>query len=103
MDRRELLLAGAGLALPFALGANPRPAPARPDAGGAAVAAARGVLERWIGARAAAFELLPLRGDPAQDAFEYAAHGGTVRVSGTSAIALARGAYEYLRLSLIHI
>ena len=48
-------------------------------------------------ARAAAFELLPLHGDPAQDAFEYVAHGVTVRVSGTSAIALARGAYEHLR------
>lgn len=62
-----------------------------------AVQAARGVIERTIGrdARAVELELTP-RSDPG-DAFEYEAQGGTLKVRGTSAVAITRGFYEYLR------
>ncbi len=93
MNRRKLLLAGAALALPLRLHARP----ASPFPAPEWIAAARGVLERWIGGRVVEFELLPLHGEPGQDAFEYSARGGTVRIHGTSTVALARGAYEYLR------
>jgi alpha-N-acetylglucosaminidase len=59
--------------------------------------AARGVLERTIGPRAADFELRVL---PAGEELDYAivsASDGKVRVAGTSGVAICRGAYEYLR------
>ncbi len=63
-----------------------------------ALAAAQGVLQRTIGPATRAFDLAPIpaRGD-GLDAFEVWAAGGTVHVRGTSAVALCRGAYEYLK------
>jgi hypothetical protein len=57
--------------------------------------ATRAVLERWIGARAARFELSPLHGTSGCDAYEYAARGGTVHVHATDTVALARIEVEW--------
>ena len=60
--------------------------------------AAKEVLRRTIGARADAFvlRLVPARPD-GLDAFAVEASRTTVRVEGTSGVALVRGAYEYLK------
>ena len=58
---------------------------------------ARDVLNRTLGQGAEAFELLVVQEPGGLDAFEVEARGGTVYVRGTSAIALCRGAYHYLR------
>jgi hypothetical protein len=63
------------------------------------VAAARGVLQRFIGDRSREFllELMPVgNGLPA---FEVGARDGVVTVRGSDGVALCRGAYEYLRQS----
>ncbi len=63
-----------------------------------ALDAARGVLQRTIGPAATRFDLTSLtpRKD-GLDAFVVEAKGGTVHVEGTSAVAICRGAYEYLK------
>ncbi|AIE85936.1 alpha-N-acetylglucosaminidase TIM-barrel domain-containing protein [Fimbriimonas ginsengisoli] len=57
-----------------------------------------GVLRRTIGRSAEGFDLtlLPKRAD-GLDAFTVEAKNGRVAVAGTSAVAICRGAYEYLR------
>lgn len=63
-----------------------------------ALDAARGVLQRTVGNAARRFELAPLPARPdGLDAFEVSAKDGTVQVRGTSAVAICRGAYEYLK------
>lgn len=62
-----------------------------------AVSAARGVLLRTIGPRAVEFELKQIEAADGRDTFEVEASGGAVRVRGTTGVAIARGAYEYLR------
>jgi len=60
------------------------------------VAAARGVLVRTLGKEMAA--RIELRIAPgAEEGYRYCAEGGTLRVEGTSTIALCRGVYDYLR------
>jgi alpha-N-acetylglucosaminidase len=63
-----------------------------------ALEAARGVLQRTVGPSVSHFQLaaLPARPD-GLDAFEVAASNGTVHIKGTSAVAICRGAYEYLK------
>jgi alpha-N-acetylglucosaminidase len=63
------------------------------------VRAARRVLERVIGPRAASFDLTLRSGDNAADSCILEASGGRVRITGTSPVAIVRGAYEYLRSS----
>lgn len=64
----------------------------------APISAAQGVLQRTVGSAVSGFELslLPAREDKL-DSFTIEAQGGKVRVAGTSAVAICRGAYEYLR------
>jgi len=95
MDRRQLLLAGLATAGSWHRLARAATAVATP--GGPAVAAARRVLERWLGAGAGRFRLGPLASEATTDAYEYSARAGRVAIRGNSAIALTRGAYDYLR------
>ncbi len=75
----------AALALSLSLSPNPQ------------IDAARGVLERTIGARAKDFTLQFIRPNTALDTFEIEAKNGKVTVKGTSGVAVCRGAYEYLK------
>lgn len=86
MMREHMAAAFALLALSWRSAIEPKPDEAR------------GVLQRTIGRRADRFELElePTRPD-GLDAFTVSADGGRVRVSGTSPVAICRGAYEYLR------
>ena len=59
--------------------------------------AAKGVLHRTIGTAAAEFELSDLPSADGKDVFEVEASNGHVRVAGSSAVAISRGAYEYIR------
>jgi alpha-N-acetylglucosaminidase len=60
--------------------------------------AALGVLQRTVGPAASrfTFETLPPRAD-GLDAFSVEADSGTVHLRGTTAVAMCRGAYEYLK------
>ncbi len=60
-------------------------------------AAARGVLERLIGERAADFSFEEIPAVEGRDVYEIEASGGRVTVRGSSGVAMARGAYDYLR------
>jgi len=62
-----------------------------------AVAAAQAVLHRLLGERAEAFDLSWIPADTGHEVYAVSAAGGRVRVSGSSAVALCRGAYDYLR------
>jgi alpha-N-acetylglucosaminidase len=66
---------------------------------GGATAAARGVLARTLGEdHAAAIKLALLEPDASgADRYGYEAKDGRLRVAGTSAVALCRGTYDYLR------
>jgi len=67
-------------------------------AGKQAVAAARGVLTRVLGKeKADAIVLEPLAQRDGRDVYEYQASGGKLTVRGSSAVALCRGVYDYLR------
>lgn len=92
MDRRDLLLAGAALALPF-------PLRARDHHPAASHRTAHAVLARWLGARAGDFELVvdPQLGPG--DTYEVGCRRGVVTVRGSTAIAATRGAYDFLRES----
>jgi len=69
-----------------------RAAPADPTG------AARDVLQRLIGSRSSAFQLRVIAPAAAGlDVYEIEAHGGVVFVAGNSPVALAHGAYAYLR------
>jgi alpha-N-acetylglucosaminidase len=67
------------------------------------VDAARGVLERQLGGRSSSFKLSLLAatdesGSAANhEEYEIESGDGTVHIAGTSAVALCRGAYTYLR------
>lgn len=61
------------------------------------IAAAYGVLERTIGARAKEFKLEITPSKDGKDSFELTANGGKVTVKGTSGVAVDRAAYEYLK------
>lgn len=59
--------------------------------------AARGVLTRLIGKRAAELRFELIEKDHGRDVFEIAAIDGRVTVRGSSGVAMCRGAYEYLK------
>ena len=61
------------------------------------ISSARGVLTRFIGVRANDFVLRSIPKQGYLDVFEVSAHGGRVCVSGSSGVAICRGAYEYLK------
>ena len=61
------------------------------------VAAARALLTRCFGPRAEEIRLETIPADAGRPAFEIEAAGGRVTVRGSSGVALARGAYAYLR------
>jgi alpha-N-acetylglucosaminidase len=63
------------------------------------VAAASGVLERALGTHASRFKLslFPASSPTAPEEYEVEAAGGVVTIRGTSAVALCRAAYSYLR------
>ncbi|KAB7767933.1 alpha-N-acetylglucosaminidase [Xanthomonas maliensis] len=58
--------------------------------------AAQAVLQRFIGARAAQFELQLAPAEQDGDWYRVDAGGDTVRIAGSSPVALSRGAYAYL-------
>jgi len=62
-----------------------------------ATTAAAGVLRRTIGSAANAFVLTDLPKENGLDVYEVDANGGHVRIAGSSAVAISRGAYEYIR------
>ena len=59
-------------------------------------AGARGVLERTLGKRAANSIVLKLEPGP-EESYRFRASGGKLDITGTSTVALCRGAYDYLR------
>jgi alpha-N-acetylglucosaminidase len=61
------------------------------------VTSAQGVVKRLLGARANGFKLELIPSENGHDVFEVEGKNGTVVVRGTSAIALTRGVYHYLR------
>ena len=69
----------------------------QPSSRSMAVEAARGVLVRLAGRRAAEFRLTLLSPGTEHDRYEISASGGIVTIKGSSAIALTRGIYDYLR------
>ncbi len=75
--------------------ANPFPNPL--TASKSPAEAARGVLQRQLGARAGEFELSEIPTVGEQEVYEIFAIDGRVRVAGSSAVALCRGVYSYLR------
>src|SRR5690349_6927024 len=62
-----------------------------------AVSSARGVLQRTIGQRASEFVLGEIPRENGLDVFVVEARDGKVTVTGSTGVAIARGAYEYLR------
>jgi alpha-N-acetylglucosaminidase len=108
--RREFLETTCTGALASALGTASRPAlaqqppAARSDSGVSPepslspVQAAEGVLGRQLGSAAASFRLslLPAAAD-GHDLYEIEAPGGIVHIAGSNAVAICRGAYNYLR------
>ena len=63
----------------------------------ATIEAAHAVLRRSLGRRAEDFDLVLTSTERAQPAYEFSATAGRVSVQGSSAVALCRGAYAYLR------
>lgn len=58
---------------------------------------ARGVLERLIGNRADSFILSVIPQENGLDVYEIEARGGRVYISGSTGVAICRGAYDYLK------
>lgn len=69
----------------------------RSRADSANVAASQGVLERFIGKRAANFSLRTIPAENGLPVYEYEVKHGVVFVGGSSGVALCRGAYDYLK------
>ena len=86
----------AAVAAPLA----PRPPAAAAHHPASSLEAARGVLDRQLGSRSRNFELYAMPRTDEHEVFEIASAGtGTVRVGGSSGVALCRGVYTYLRES----
>ena len=86
----------AAVAAPLA----PRPPAAAAHQPASSLEAARGVLDRQLGSRSRNFELYAMPRTDEHEVFEIASAGtGTVRVGGSSGVALCRGVYTYLRES----
>lgn len=106
MKRRDLIkvLGGGAYAAGTAklLGARALAAAAQGNSTGSTgnenvTAAARAVFTRLLGDRAREFELDFIPAENGHLVYEVAASGGTVSVKGSSAVAICRGAYAYLR------
>ncbi|MGH7997509.1 MAG: alpha-N-acetylglucosaminidase N-terminal domain-containing protein, partial [Opitutaceae bacterium] len=105
LTRRKFLgLSGAGIGAALTAGKLPAGGPAEkmPATAGLPsesdpVAAAAAVLRRTLGPSSAAFRLESISPEDGRQRFELAADGGTVHLKGSSAVALARAAYTYLR------
>ena len=104
-SRRQFLGAAASEALATALtqgqaapGLLPLRAQSRREPLPPPVSAATGVLQRLLGPAAARFHLAVLpQGGNGKPAYTLEASGGEVRIAGTSAVAMCRAAYSYLR------
>ncbi|MBS1704723.1 MAG: alpha-N-acetylglucosaminidase C-terminal domain-containing protein [Armatimonadetes bacterium] len=59
--------------------------------------AAKGVLQRLIGKRAAQFSFKQIDSTEGRDRYTVSASQGKVQVVGTTAVAMCRGAYDYLK------
>jgi len=59
--------------------------------------AAKGVLNRLIGNKAKAFRFQQIERENGLDVFEVQASNGKVTVKGSTGVAMARGAYEYIK------
>ncbi len=70
---------------------------ANPSQTADATMAAGAVLGRTLGDRAREFHLGTLPDGDGHDVYEYEASNGSVTVRGSSPVAIARGAYDYLR------
>lgn len=94
---------GASLLAPSALGSNTAAgaghaiAMATPAESKSPVEAARAVLVRQLGARAAEFELREIPAEEGREVYEIEASAGRVHVAGSTAVAICRGVYSYLR------
>lgn len=101
--RRQFLGTSCTGAAAAALGVSevsalPVPPALPPSENLTAIDAARGVLERQLGKRAAEFHLRTMPYAPGgHESYELEAAAGRVEVAGTSAVALCRGVYSYLR------
>lgn len=62
-----------------------------------AVSASRSVLNRFLGDRSAEFDLQQIPLDNGLEVYVLSCTGGRARVQGSSAVALCRGVYAYLR------
>ena len=97
IDRRSFL-ASSSLMLGSVLSGAPLSLLAETLPGSSAMtAAAHAVLRRALGSRSAEFDLTAVRGENQRPSYEFSASDGRVKVKGSSAVALCRGAYSYLR------
>ena len=62
-----------------------------------AVSASRSVLNRFLGDRSAEFDLQQIPLDSGLEVYVLSCTGGRARIQGSSAVALCRGVYAYLR------
>jgi len=73
----------------------------RPERSGktseSAVQAAQGVLRRQLGPRSSDFDLHQIPEENGREVYEISAAAGRVTVAGSSAVAICRGVYSYLR------
>ncbi len=65
--------------------------------GSTSISSAEGVLKRTIGSSSRSFVLSDIPSENGLDTYEVRAANGKVYVAGSSAVAIARGAYEYIR------
>lgn len=98
----ETAATGVGAAMTGTLPASGTPNPqnlivSAPSIKATPVEAARGVLDRQLGKRAADFDLRLVESDAGHEVYEISAAHGRVSIAGSSAVALCRGAYSYLR------
>ena len=61
------------------------------------ISAAKDVIQRLIGDRAKEFNLISMDKNGDGDYYQYSASDGIITIKGTSAIALTRGFYDYLK------
>jgi alpha-N-acetylglucosaminidase len=101
MVRQDLMLKVIPRVLVVLLGLSCVPSSIQAAVGkeSADAAAARRVLERVIGPKAASFDLTVSKGNSSADSCTVEARDGRVRITGTSGAVIVRGAYEYLRTS----
>lgn len=99
LNRRQFVMGSSAVAGGFLLDANPALAePLQSNAAGLnAVDASRAVLTRLLGNRSSEFDLSQIAPEAVHDTYRISSSGGRVRVQGSSAVAICRGAYSYLK------